>query len=337
MSKASDDPLPTLKEWNLGNAETGDRKSTGTMKVDGKEMTWDQIVSKYGETQATELAPNLDPRYQALLSKEGSGKAASDYSKQVLDPETETTGIAPDMEGGIHRLKSSSVPDARGLGDVLGFVDNPAGPTAGAVGLEPDNNTSAAKGKGKGNQTVTVNPTPVTDAGTQLLNGLISSYQSINADVAPYISGQAGQAATQTATQIAQQLAGGGVQAPVANTKLNQDYANIGKADTAGQKGVVQALNDTGTALNDYLTVAPYQGLLNALQSESQYQLETGTGSINPTTLKSSPAWLQNAYNYALSNSNTQTGTSTVGSSGSTAATSPSTNSGGGSVPGGSG
>jgi hypothetical protein len=314
------------------NESTVDRSSSSeTTKVDGQQMTWDQIVSKYGETEASEIAPNLDPRYQALLSKEGSEKAASDYSKQVLDPETETTGIAPDMEAGIHRLKSSSVPDARGLGDVLGFVDNPVGPTEGAVGLKPDNNTSAAKGKG-----AATNPTGTTTittgtAAEDLMNGLVNQYQSIMGDVNPYISGQAGQQAAAQAQSIGEGLAGGGVSTATApgSAKLNQDYQNIAAANTAGSKGIVTAMQDTGKADDLYLAASPYQGLLSALQSEAQYQLETGGGTINSGTLKNSPAWLQNAYQFVLGNSNANAGTSTVGNANAaTAATTPSTNTG---------
>src|SRR5580698_31465 len=66
-------------------------------------MTWDELVSKYGQDRASEIAPEKDPRYQQLVGKEGQAKGSAAYAQQILDPETEPTstggGLFSDIFG----------------------------------------------------------------------------------------------------------------------------------------------------------------------------------------------------------------------------------------------
>ena len=117
-------------------------------------------------------------------------------------------------------------------------------------------------------------------AAESLMNSLVSQYQSAMNVVNPYISGQAGTNAVNTAVSGA--AAAGGPTGPAPSTQagglamIAGDAANYAKANQAGAQGIEKALTDTGQANAEYLGVSPYLGILNALTSEAQYKTETG-------------------------------------------------------------
>jgi hypothetical protein len=151
----------------------------------------------------------------------------------------------------------------------------------------------------------------------QMLNGLASQYQAAMAEINPYISGQLSAPANAQASAYGAQVAAGGGAAGAEETQiagtqsaLNQAEAAYGKANAAGEQGIVEALKGTGVANQEALAVDPYLSILNALTSEAQYKTETGTPTFTTSKL---PAAVEAAYQATIGES--APGTSVPGSS----------------------
>lgn len=169
--------------------------------------------------------------------------------------------------------------------------------------------------------------TPPASAAEQLLDGLAAQYQQTQAVVDPYISGSNWSGNLAESDAIAQGVTGvaasPSTEQTAASAILGKDAQSYAAANDAGAQGITTALKDTGLADQEYLSVSPYLGLLNALTSEAQYKTETGTPTFS---IAGTPKWLQNAYQQTIGQ--TAAGTTTPGvtpqvSTGSTPDTSP--------------
>lgn len=301
-----------------------------TTKVDGQEMSWDDIVKKYGIDKARTIAPELDPKYQQMVKDEGQAQGSADYTKQFIDPQTEHDqgigGLPSDFQQGLEALKQHG-----GVGaDILGGLANVAslGPLREAVGavMSPSKDPTKKGGGGtKGGTTGGTTTSPTTPWDT-MFNDLANQYTSAMATVNPYIGGQQGAQATNTAQAIGSQIAGGAVEgANAAQTQMLQgDAAKYEAANNAGAADISNAIKATGPAISEYMQVSPYLGLLSALQSEAQYQTETqaSTGEA-PAAFKNQqllPAITQMYTNLAQSGAGA--GTTVPGATGSSTTTS---------------
>jgi hypothetical protein len=275
------------------------------------DMSWDELVAKYGQQRASELNPTADPRYQELVKKYGASNAAVDYAQQVLDPETEQPegelGKILDTESAIwaNPAPQDTPVNSQIQSFIGGNITNPLEHTAEnvghAVGLGGPSTPAPAKKK-----TTTEAPTESTaitpnTAIESLFNDLAGQYGAEMKAMQPYISGQNVGTGVAAAQAIGQGIGGAAVQgmAPANEQMFQHDAAAVGAAESAGAKGIQGALKDEGTALGTYLGAAPYLGLLQALTSEAQYQTETAasTGLQSPALTKQKlPPGLEAAY-----------------------------------------
>ena len=173
-------------------------------------------------------------------------------------------------------------------------------PPGGVVGVGAD--ATSTKGQGgkpgtpPGATTTPVNPMSAgASAANAMLESLAGEFTGEMNNLAPYMSGQAGTAAAGYAQGLGQSIGGPGVQAqnPAYAAALAGPQNNVAKAAQAGSADIAQGLGDVGKADAAYMTVSPYAGLLQGLQSEAQFKVETGAATPNVT---GTPAWAQAAY-----------------------------------------
>ena len=285
-----------------------------TAKVDGKEMTWDQLVKKFGSPDAAAVkAPELDPRYQKDIATEGQAKGSADYSHTVIDPMTFSNDTANPWAAGGAEAGHDINTAAQDVGSALG-VWHKATP-----------GPAAAKGKPAAKPAASSGPQPVS-AAESLMNGLVNQYQQAMNTVNPYINGQVAGADVNAATNMGTEIGGptGALtpseQAAVGqtNSQLATDAKNYAEANQAGATGIANALTDTGKANAEYLGVAPYLGILSALTSEAQYKTETGAPPASITGSKL-PPWLEQMYQGTVGSSGAVGGASAVGAGAGTA------------------
>jgi hypothetical protein len=315
---------------------------TDTVAPGYMDMSWDELVAKYGKERASELNPIADPRYQELVKKYGAKNAAAAYAQQVLDPETEQPegelGKILDTESAIWANPApQDTPVESQIQNFVGGLASPiesAGKTIGhAVGLGGPSTPAPAKKKTTGAPTESTAITP-NSAIESLFSDLAGQYGAEMKAMQPYISGQNVGTGVAAAQAIGQGIGGAAVQgmAPANEQMFQQDAAAVGAAESAGAKGIQGALKDEGTALGTYLGAAPYLGLLQALTSEAQYQTETAasTGLQSPAlTQQKLPPGLEAAYQ-AVGQAGLGGGTTVPGTTKTAAATvaqsTPSTN-----------
>ena len=285
--------------------------------------TWAEAVKAAGsEEKAAVQYPTLNPVYQKDVKEYGEGKGIEKYSQDVVDPATidkdEGTwagafDINNPQEGfneysqGLKDLKKDGaagnvIADVGGVLEKGGEAIANLGPTVlGGAPVVTDPNAAAAapgKGTGGGGGGKAATP-PATNAGAQaadsMLQALAGEYTGEMNALAPYMSGQAGTTAAAYAQGLGQSIGGSGVQAqnPAYAAALAGPQNNVAKAAQAGSTDIAQGLRDVGQADAAYITVSPYAGLLQALQSEGQYKVETGATTPN---VKGTPAWAQAAY-----------------------------------------
>lgn len=251
------------------------------------------------------------------------------------------SGFFPDLRHDVSAVADSAsgdIDDARhfaaAVGDEVGHDNLPwNGNPLDVKPLSGDDGTPAPakpKPKAKPAAAPAATGTPPASAAEQLLDGLSAQYQQAQSVVDPYISGSNEAANAGLAQQIGQGIGGAGVAGQNAASAeiLNKDAGAYAQANDAGMQGINTALKDTGLADQQYLSVSPYLGLLNALTSEAQYKTETGTPTFS---IAGAPKWLQNAYQQTIGQTAPGTsvpGVSTPGSSGSTPSTSPSSDTG---------
>lgn len=281
--------------------KTGGKAKT---KAGGKTTDWTTLVKQVGLKRASEEAPELDPRYQALVKTEGKQKAGETYAKQVLDPETERPGpgINPLAQGkdsaltqGEIALEQSKNPLEVGVGQLAQTFD-----LTDAAGLAGKNFKSPQQIAAEHHHHHPApGPKPPTEPAKtsfaeQLMNGLLNQYASAMATVAPYISGQVSQQAMNAVDSV-----GGptgpepGIAAGI-NAKLAGDAKNVNNAVQAGARAVAPALQNLGMATDEYLRSSPWAGVLNAAMSGSQYNIERGQ-LPSWLTKTSTPAYITDA------------------------------------------
>lgn len=300
------DPVSTDVDEDIGKADQP------TTKADGKEMTWDDLVAKYGQDKAAKLAPQIDPRYQQLVASEGQAKGSAEYAAKYMDPGTVTAqgwaglGSPAEIKEGIPEEEEGT--GLEGLpGKIEGGIGSALMGAPGALGsFGPKTDPAKAKSTTTTNTTTTPTTTPV-DYADQLMDGLVNQFASAESGITPYLNNKVASNDTSYAAGLGQAV--GGVaygQDPAYAAALAGPAQQVAQANAAGAGAITGALQGTGEALNLYMQTAPYQGLLSALQSEAQYKTETGTPTFS---IAGTPKWVQQAYQATIGNSAPETTT----------------------------
>lgn len=275
---------------------------------------WQKLVGKEGVDKARIAAPELDPAYQKLVASEGQAKGSAAYSKQFIDPINER-GPGTDLPAGLEAAGKDLIGPFLGMATAAatsgsGGSGKPAEtPAQKAAAAKAASTAKAAAAQTAAQKALTTEQTAIANSpATKMMDGLINDYQTAMKADQPYLSGQAGENA------VAASNVGAGLPAnagdPKGEAMLANDQANVGAAVNAGNAGVTQAMQNMGTANAEALQVAPYQALLQGLQSEAQYKIETGTGATAPAD---APGWYKAALSMAGDSATSPSGASLPG------------------------
>lgn len=276
---------------------------------------WKEAVRDAGsEARARIMYPTIDPAYQKLVKEHGQAKGTEMYAKQYVDPASGNVdpglmGYLPGSAG--YKKTIDQMQEHGGLeGDVgswgqlmLGGADAVKKLVTG-TGLAKESGGSGdgsapavqpGARKPTGPSVAAQQQSAASQAADQMMKALAGEYTGEMASMMPYMSGSAGVSAGQAAQKMGQSISGTSLpgQDPAYAAQLAGPQNTVAQAMQAGSKSIAQGLADLGKADAAYMQTAPYQGLLQALQSEGQYKIETGAAVPN---VSSSPKWAQAAY-----------------------------------------